>query len=236
MTLARWKSGVPSRTELRDAKRDAVLREASASFNKRGFHGTSLDDVAQRLGVTKAALYYYFANKQAVLKACFDLAMEVAFSNVDPESPLYGMPILNVDQAKSEGTTGRDKLRIVLAGFLEYIIDEQSVNITMMEEDALSPEDMASIKTERTRFEHEIREFVREGVKDGSIIPCDPKLVVMALLGALNWVPRWFKPDGQWSRAELGAQMIDLLERMISADPAEKLQTPKRTRASASKS
>jgi Transcriptional regulator len=222
MTLARWKSGVPSRTELRDAKRDAVLREASASFNKRGFHGTSLDDVAQRLGVTKAALYYYFANKQAVLKACFDLAMEVAFSNVD--------------QAKSEGTTGRDKLRIVLAGFLEYIIDEQSVNITMMEEDALSPEDMASIKTERTRFEHEIREFVREGVKDGSIIPCDPKLVVMALLGALNWVPRWFKPDGQWSRAELGAQMIDLLERMISADPAEKLQTPKRTRASASKS
>jgi TetR/AcrR family transcriptional regulator len=222
MTLARWKSGVPSRTELRDAKRDAVLREASASFNKRGFHGTSLDDVAQRLGVTKAALYYYFANKQAVLKACFDLAMEVAFSNVD--------------QAKSEGTTGRDKLRIVLAGFLEYIIDEQSVNITMMEEDALSPEDMASVKTERTRFEHEIREFVREGVKDGSIIPCDPKLVVMALLGALNWVPRWFKPDGQWSRAELGAQMIDLLERMISADPAEKLQTPKRARASASKS
>lgn len=220
--MARWKSGVPSRTELRDAKRDAVLREASASFNKRGFHGTSLDDVAQRLGVTKAALYYYFANKQAVLKACFDLAMEVAFSNVD--------------QAKSEGTNGRDKLRIVLAGFLEYIIDEQSVNITMMEEDALSPEDMASVKTERTRFEHEIREFVREGVKDGSIIPCDPKLVVMALLGALNWVPRWFKPGGQWSRAELGAQMIDLLERMISADPAEKLQTPKRARASASKS
>lgn len=219
--MARWKSGVPSRTELRDAKRDAVLREASASFNKRGFHGTSLDDVAQRLGVTKAALYYYFANKQAVLKACFDLAMEVAFSNVD--------------QAKREGTNGRDKLKIVLAGFLEYIIDEQSVNITMMEEDALSAEDMTSVKTERTRFEHEIREFVREGVKDGSIIPCDPKLVVMALLGALNWTPRWFKPDGQWSRAELGTQMIDLLERMISADPAEKLQTPKRARAPTSK-
>lgn len=207
--MARWKSGVPSRAELRDAKRDAVLREASMSFNRRGFHGTSLDDVAQRLGVTKAALYYYFDNKQAVLKACFDLAMEEAFANLE--------------RAKREGGTGREKLRIVLAGFLEYIIDDLSVSVTMMEEDALSATDMVLVKAERDRFEHELRNLVREGIKDGSIVPCDPKLAVLTLLGALNWVPRWFKADGQWSTQELSVLMSDLLERMVSSQPAKVL-------------
>ena len=215
--MARWKSGVPSRSELRDAKRDAVLREASTSFNERGFHGTSLDDVAQRLGVTKAALYYYFPNKQAVLKACFDLAMEVAFDNIK--------------RAKQEGRNGREKLKIALSDFLEYIIDEHSVSITMMETDSLTPEDFQAVKDERRKFEYELRDFVREGIKDGSIVPCDPKLVVLALLGAMNWVPRWYKPDGAWSRAEVNTLMSDLLERMISAKPTEKLQPPKRARA-----
>ncbi len=219
--MARWKSGVPSRSELRDAKRDAVLREAATSFNKRGFHGTSLDDVAQRLGVTKAALYYYFSNKQAVLKACFDLAMEVAFDNIA--------------RAKREGRNGRERLKMALGDFLEYIIDEHSVSITMMEEDTLSPDDLKSVKEARTKFEYELREFVREGIKDGSIIPCDPKLVVLAMLGAMNWVPRWFKPDGPWSRSEIEVLMSDLLERMISTEPAEKLQTPRRTRATSGK-
>lgn len=214
--MARWKSGVPSRNELRDAKRDAVLREASTWFNKRGFHGTSLDEVAQRLGVTKAALYYYFPNKQAVLKACFDLAMEVAFDNIA--------------RAKREGKNGREKLRIALSDFLEYIIDEHSVSITMMEEDSLTPEDFQAVKAERRRFEYALRDFVREGIKDGSVVPCDPKLVVLALLGAMNWVPRWYKPDGAWSRAEINSLMSDLLERMISSQPVDKLQTPKRTR------
>lgn len=217
--MARWKSGVPSRTELRDAKRDAVLREASTSFNKRGFHGTSLDDVAQRLGVTKAALYYYFPNKQAVLKACFDLAMEVAFENLA--------------RAKREGGNGREKLKIALADFLEYIIDEHSVSITMMEEDSLTAEDFQAVKAERRRFEHALRDFVREGIKDGSIIPCDPKLAVLALLGAMNWVPRWYKPSGPWSRAEVNTLMSDLLERMISSEPVDKLQTPRRARQAA---
>lgn len=213
--MARWKSGVPSRSELRDAKRDAMLREASMSFNRRGFHGTSLDDVAQQLGVTKAALYYYFPNKQAMLKACFDLVMEAAFANLE--------------RAKKEGKTGREKLRLILTYFLEYIINDLNVSVTIMEEDTLSPDDMAAVKAERDRFEYALRELIREGIKDGSIVPCDPKLAVLTLLGTLNFVPRWFKPDGQWTSSQLAILMSDMLERMISSQPVEKLKTSTRS-------
>jgi len=214
--MARWKSGVPSRSELRDAKRDAMLREASASFNRRGFHGTSLDDVAQQLGVTKAALYYYFPNKQAMLKACFDQVMEAAFANLE--------------RAKQEGSNGREKLRLILTYFLEYIINDLNVSVTIMEEDTLSAEDMVTVKAERDRFEYALRDLVQEGIKDGSIIPCDPKLAVLTLLGTLNFVPRWFKPDGQWTSSQLAELMSDMLERMISSEPVAKLKLPPRAR------
>lgn len=221
LSLARWKNHVPSGTDLRDAKREAVLREASASFNKRGYHGTSLDDIASRLNVTKPALYYYFPNKQAMLKACFDQAMDVAFANIA--------------RARRDGGTGREKLRIALSDLLEYFVGEHSIAITVLEEGSLSPADFQAVKAERRRFEHALRSFVRAGIKDGSIIPCDPKLVVLVLLGALSWVPRWYRPDGAWSRTKLNALVSDLLERMVSTDPVDGFRGAPRPRPPASR-
>ncbi|MFT3761603.1 MAG: TetR/AcrR family transcriptional regulator [Pseudoxanthomonas sp.] len=217
--MARWKNGVPSHDALRDAKREAVLREASASFNKRGYHGTSLDDIARKLGVTKPALYYYFPNKQAMLKACFDQAMEVAFDNIE--------------RAKREGGNGREKLGIALSYLLEYFIGEHNIAVTVLEEDSLPPAGLRQVKAERRRFEHALRGLVNEGIRDGSIVRCDPKLAVLAMLGALSWVPRWYRPDGDWSREQVNSLMSNLLERMISSTPAERLPAPRRARRTA---
>ena len=73
--MVAWKNTVPGKDELYEAKREALLREAASAFNRQGFHATSLEDIAQRLGVTKAALYHYFPNKQTLLMACFRKAM-----------------------------------------------------------------------------------------------------------------------------------------------------------------
>src|ERR1700694_5396409 len=104
-----WKNTALSRDALHEAKREALLREAAAAFNRQGFHATSLDDIARNLGVTKAALYHYFPNKNAVLQACFDKAMACAFKSLE--------------HARRVGTTGRQKLRLTLSGYLEQLID-----------------------------------------------------------------------------------------------------------------
>ena len=201
----------PTREDLHQVKRQAVLREAATSFNARGFHATSLTDVAAGLGVTKAALYHYFPNKNALLAACFDHAMSVCFQSLE--------------RGRAEGRNGREKLLLTLSGYLAQIIDELSCAVVLLEEGALEPDDYAKLVAERDRFERALRSLVREGVKDGSIVPCDPKIVVFIILGALNWVPKWYRPEGRWNPAQIAAALSEVFERALSSSPAPTLAT-----------
>jgi TetR/AcrR family transcriptional regulator len=204
-----WNAVIPSHKELHEAKRRAALREAAKAFNRNGYHATTLDALAKRLGITKAALYHYFPSKNALLKACFDEVMEAAFSNLA--------------RARAQGRNGREKLRMVFTGYLQDIIDELSVTVVVLEDDALTSKDREQAFAKRDRFEHSLRELVSEGISDGSIVPCDPKLVILAMLGAVNWVPRWFRHNGEWSTQQLANAMSEILDRSISSQPSASL-------------
>jgi len=201
-----WKNTAFSRDAVHEAKRAALLREAAAAFNRHGFHATSLDDIARNLGVTKAALYHYFPNKTALLQACFDKAMAVAFDSLE--------------SARRVGTSGRDKLRLTLSGYLEQLIGELSCCVVLIEENALPARERARLVQDRDRFEQALRDLVREGIQDGSVVPCDPKLAIFAILGALNWVPKWFRETGPWSARQLTAAFAELFDRALSSEPA----------------
>lgn len=200
-----WSQVIPSSQEIHTAKRRAVLREAAASFNRIGFHATTLDEIAKRLGVTKAALYHYYPSKNALLKASFEDVMSGAFENLE--------------SAKAVGSNGRERLKLVFVGYLQQLIDALTVAVVVMEDSSLTPEERQIVHATRDRFERALRELVEEGIADGSIIPCDSKLVVLAMLGAVNWVPRWFHQNGDWSVEQLAQAMSDLLERAISPQP-----------------
>lgn len=204
-----WKSSARARDEQHELKRAVLLREAAVAFNRYGFHGTSLDDVAKNLGLTKATLYYYFPNKQALLRACFDRLMDAAFSSLET--------------AKSQAKGGRDRLRLALRGYLEEMIDELSCCVVMTEESALAPEDRQTIVARRDKYEAELRGLVRQGIKDGSIVPCDPKLAVFTILGAINWVPRWFRHDGPWEGRQLAEAITLMLDRALSTEACDAL-------------
>jgi TetR/AcrR family transcriptional regulator len=204
-----WKDAVLNRAEQHSMKRNVLLREAAAAFNRRGYHSTSLDDIAANLGVTKAALYYYFPNKQTLLAACFAHVMDAGFRSLK--------------RARSEGNTGREKLHLALRYYLRETIDELSCCVVLTEEHALAPDDLVAHVRERDRFEKAMRSLVREGIADGSIAPCDPKLVMFTLFGAINWVPKWFSQSGEWSSAQLATAMTEILDRAISSQPSVSL-------------
>jgi TetR/AcrR family transcriptional regulator len=207
--MTMWKNTALGRDALHEAKRAALIREAAAAFNRQGFHATSLDDIAKSLGVSKAALYHYFPNKNALLLACFDRAMAAASASLQ--------------NGRLCGRSGRDKLRLTLAGYLEQVVGELDCCVVLIEEHALAPKERTRVMHERDRFEHALRDLVREGIADGSIVPCDPKLVILAILGALNWVPKWFRDSGSWSAAQLTAAFTELFERALSSRPATAL-------------
>jgi TetR/AcrR family transcriptional regulator len=207
--MTAWANAIPSRDALHEAKRVALLREAASAFTRKGFHAASLDDIAQKLGVTKAALYHYFPSKHALLRECFAQALALGFEGLR--------------RAEEAGANGREKLRLTLVFYLKGMIDELSCATVLMEENALLPDDYAAILQERDRFENGLRDLIRAGIADGSIAPCDPKLTVFALLGAINWVPKWFRHTGDWSADQVSAALTDLLDRMVSATPVAAL-------------
>jgi TetR/AcrR family transcriptional regulator len=193
----------------RERKRNAVLRAAVTAFNKQGFHQTSLDEIGGTLGLTKAALYYYFPTKSVLLAACFERAMSLTFECFE--------------RARREGRNGREKLILYFQLYIDLANSELDEYFLLTEDFALDPDDRKRLVRQRDTIERELRKLVREGIEDGSIVGCDPKLAVFLLLGAVNWIPKWFSPRGSWSYRQLSHGVAEMLDRMLSTTPRHSL-------------
>jgi TetR/AcrR family transcriptional regulator len=205
-----WEEGLfPTKADVHGIKRQEVLREAAAFFNFKGYHATSLTEIATSLGVTKAALYHYFPNKNSLLAACFEYAMDVAFASLE--------------RGRKRGKNGRERLILTISGYVSQLIDELSCCVVLMEEKALEPVDRAKLVRQRDKFERALRALVKEGIEDGSVVPCDPKLAIFVILGAMNWVAKWFKPSGPWTPAQVTVALSQIFERALSSSPAAAL-------------
>ena len=209
--MTRWANAVPRRAEQSDTKRKAIIREAARVFNRRGSHGTTLEDVAERLGVTKTALYRYVNNKNDLLCACHEEAMEIAFEHLDI--------------GERTGRNGLEKIQIAMSGYLRTMISDLGVPILLLEENALEKASAGRVMALRDRFEQRLRALVEDGVSDGSIVATDPKLAVFMLLGAVHWVTKWYSPQGEWSGEEASVALIELATRALAAKPARTLSS-----------
>lgn len=202
---AAWGNALPSQEEKDELRRSSILRAAAQCFNRSGFHGTSMEDIAQRLGVTKPALYRYVNNKHDVLAACFDLVMDMSFRHLE----------LGV----ANGRNGLDKLRRTISGYLAELIGDLGHPVVILEEGALLPEQLRGLIRRRDQLERGYRELIEEGKRDGSVIPCNSKLAVFTIFGAMNWVPKWYRPNGEWSPEFIAESLVQLITRAIDAHP-----------------
>ncbi len=207
--MNKWANAVPSRAEQTEHKRKAIIREAARVFNRRGSHGTALDDVAERLGVTKTALYRYVDNKNDLLCACHEEAMEIADEHLQ--------------HGERTGKTGLEKIQIAMTGYLRSMISELGVPVLLLEENALEKESALRIVELRDKFEARLRALVKMGIDDGSIVAVDPKLAVFMLLGAVHWVTKWYSATGAWSAEDVSAALIELATRGFAAKPSRSL-------------
>jgi AcrR family transcriptional regulator len=204
-----WNNAVPGPSEQFVRKREALLREAAQSFNRRGYHGTSLTDIAKKLGVTKAALYTYVPSKEELLYYCHDSAMDAALEALE--------------QGRARGRNGLEKVTITLMGYLELMLSQEGSFVLLMEEHAMRPAHVKAIIRRRDQFERGLRDLIAAGIKDGSITPCNPKLAAFVALGALNWVRKWYAPAGPWSGHQTALALTQMIERALSSRPSPEL-------------
>ncbi len=195
--MPRWNNSMQTRDEVQRLKREAVLKEAGRAFGKRGYHNTSLDDVAKALQVSKGTLYNYVKDKQEILYECHALALDIG-----DRSLAHGLAV---------GHDGAGILRATLVRYIELLTEELGACAVLMEVDAMRPEDRETAVARRDAFERAFVKMLKQGIKDGSIREVDPKLAVFTFMGAINWLPRWFNPDGRLTGAEVAEKVTDLL-------------------------
>jgi AcrR family transcriptional regulator len=186
------------RVREREVKREAVIRAAAHAFNRKGYHNTSLDDIAAALDVTKPTVYYYVTNKEQLLFECFVAGVEqirAAFREV-----------------KQLKVTARERLNGVLRHYGEAVASEFGWCMVRAEAQDLSPAMSGHIKALKSEIDQGIRRLIREGVQDGSIHPCDPKMTAFALAGALNWIAHWYRENQSMTGAEIADAFVTIFE------------------------
>jgi len=191
-----WDGAVKSREEQRELKRRAVLRAAAKIFNNKGFHGTSLDDVAEAMGVTKTALYYYFKNKEALLYECLKLS--------------YGCGQTARLESEARGGSAYQRFRYLYQRFMELLMEERGAYTTMENINALPPERRDELLDQRRQFDRYSRMLLQKAIEENSIRPVDVRITSNYVLGAANWILRWYAEDDSRSPQEISETFIDL--------------------------
>ena len=185
------------RDDQRNRKKDAVLRAAASAFNRRGYANTSLDDIAASLGVSKPTLYQYFSSKQEILYRCHQRALDQGDAGVA--------------QAEVHRGTGLEKLFVYMQTYMRGFFGEYGAGPVLTDVDSLTPANRKKVVERRSRISAATTRFIAEGVKDGSIVDCDPKLANLFTLSAVNWMAYWYREDGPNTPEEIMSTFMLLL-------------------------
>ena len=177
--------------------RKDILDASAQIFSQKGYHGTSMQDIAMAVNLQKASLYHHVSSKQEIL---FDLLNR-------------GLDILitQVEEAISEPGSPDQRLRKATKAYLSTMTQYQDLaSVLLLEYRSLEPDYHDRHIPRRDHFEQIWRDLIREGVEAG-IFTCDhPSLSARALLGALNWTVTWFRSDGPMSAEEIADQISNL--------------------------
>lgn len=194
--MSTWGDALPSREELRERKREALVRQAAVEFRRRGYHATSMDDIAVALGVSKGALYRYVRGKDEVLYECFKHSERLARTALA--------------EARTAGPPAANRLRTFLVRFVGDYLDSNLAGGAMIEIGCLLPHQRMEIIAGRDAIDAGLEEILREGAADGSLRDDCAKLMVLAVMGSVNWIPSWFRADGALDARTLAERMADI--------------------------
>ena len=181
-----------------EQQRDRMLRAAADCFNQKGYSGTSLKDVANRLGLTDPALYYYVRSKEELVYLCYLRAAEVGREAMQ----------LAIDS----GQDGLDKVLRYLRNHVDFMVGERGPIAIMSEVPSLNSEHRKEVLKLSRKHSAAFEALLEEGIADSSIAPCNVRMTGNAIMGAVNWIPKWYHGD-----AAVAEQIIEEFPRILAS-------------------
>ena len=180
--------------------REEILESAVQIFSQKGYHATSMQDIAQAVKLQKASLYHHVHSKQEILVAILDRALDLLIENIQNVALLQ----LPADV----------KLHQAVQVYLKLMLENRDLAaVLLLEHRSLDPDLKNHHIPRRDRFEGLWRDLIQDGI-DQEIFTCqDSATAARALLGMMNWSITWFRPDGSLTAEQLSDQFADLFLR-----------------------
>jgi AcrR family transcriptional regulator len=198
----------------RELKKEEIISSAASCFMERGYHATSIDDVARRLGSTKGRIYHYYASKTDLFFDVHRVGMAYLFDALGPAL-----------SAKGDGAT---VLRAMLMAHAQAMLEHHTFEnvvaqgVQLHRFEATTPDQRETLReliSSRDTFETHFKDAIAAGIRDGSLRKVDVSVTAKVLLGGLQWSIFWYRPrenDTPATRKRLAGKMVDpLMEGVI---------------------
>ena len=182
----------------RDVLTTEVLDKAAGLFATRGFAATSLQDIANEVGLSRTSMYYYFPSKEALLDA---LIRGVTQRTTSIFAGLQGTP----------DRTHTERLAEAARQLVMWVTDPHT-HFKLLDRSELElPEDLAAVHRDtKRRVLSRMTRMIEDGTKSGEFRPLDARVTAFAILGMCNWTAWWFSANGELDRKEVAETIADL--------------------------
>lgn len=199
------RSNAPRRARL---TQKAIVSAAAELFARKGFGATSLDDIAERLGATKGALYYHIKNKEDILRHIY---LMVLAASEEPLAEIVAAPL-----------PPTEKLARAIAHHVSVAANRSpAMTVFYREHPHLTGPFAREIVLRKKVYERYFEQIIEEGQAAGVFSRAiDAKIATFGLLGMCNWLSQWYQPDGAYTHQRIAAMFTAMLEQGLLTPPA----------------
>ncbi len=190
------------REDVRAQKLEFIRSAASNLFNRRGFDATSLEDVADAVGISKPSVYYYYRNKSELLFGCYSHTLDVCDRLLQ--------------EAADAGGTALDQICYFARGLL-YLNCANGAIAVVSEISSLPGSEIEAFRERTRQLTRKLKALARNGVEDGSCRSDMGDIMTMFIMGGINWTPRWYQDSGPLTASEIADAYIEFLIGGIAA-------------------
>jgi AcrR family transcriptional regulator len=181
-------------------QRSDIIQAAAQIIREKGYHGTSMQDIADAVQLQKASIYYHVESKQDILFTILEQTLDMLIADM--------RAVVDSDLSPEE------KLRLAMQVYIGRLTEDSDLStVLLLEHRSLEDELRVKHIKRRDRYEALWRQIVEEGVDAGVFRPVQVPIVTFALLGVQNWLITWFKTGGRYSSLELADHFSELFLR-----------------------
>ena len=184
-------------------RRDEIVRSAAAVLRRGRDGALRMEEVAKHVGLVKGNLYYYFKDRQELIFHCHMRCTEMTLAALEDIAALGGSP--------------EERLREFLRRHIEIIIASDYGGALLADIGELAPAQRRRYVALRDRVEAGVRKLIEEGVARKQFRPVSVALTGFAILGSINWMPKWHRPDGALPAREVAGTFVDFFIRGLKA-------------------